>query len=134
MSGRATVMLQKRFPGIKVAYDEGEERVGSDEKKNKQVIAKINEFEPDILFVSYNPIKQEKWMYKHRSQLKAKIGIGVGGTFNEYLGEFKKAPTLMERMGLKWLWRLMVEPRRFGRIMRAVIVFPWLVFKKGEMC
>jgi UDP-N-acetyl-D-mannosaminuronic acid transferase (WecB/TagA/CpsF family) len=35
----------------------------------------------------------------------------------------------MERSGLKWLWRVIVEPRRFGRIIRAVFVFPWLVFK-----
>lgn len=129
VSGRTARMLLKRFPGLKVDYDEGEYRVGTDEKKNKEVIEKINKFAPDILFVAYNPIKQEKWLMKYRDVLKTKVGIGVGGTFNEYLGEFKKAPEWMERMGLKWLWRVVVEPKRIGRIMRAVIVFPWLVFR-----
>lgn len=130
VSGRVARRLLKRFPKIKVAYDPGEERVGTDEKKNREVIEKINRFEPDLLFVAYNPIKQEKWLAKHQRVLKAKVGVGVGGTFNEYVGEFKKAPRWMERMGLKWLWRVLVEPKRFGRIMRAVIVFPWLVFRK----
>lgn len=131
VSGRTARMLLKRFPKIKIAYDEGEERVGADEKKNNEVIAKINKFAPDILFVAYNPIKQEKWLAKHRGALKAKVGIGVGGTFNEFLGEFKKAPVWMEKAGLKWLWRVVQEPRRIGRILKAVIVFPWLVFKNS---
>lgn len=131
VSERVAKRLLKRFPGLKVAYDSGEERVGTDEKKNREVIDKINKFRPDILFVSYNPIKQEKWLAKHRHELKVKIGIGVGGTYNEYMGEFKKAPRWMEKMGLKWLWRVWVEPKRFGRIMKAVFVFPWLVFRNS---
>ena len=129
VSGRTAQRLLKRFPNLKLAYDEGEERVGTDEVINKRVIEKINKFAPDILFVAYNPIKQEKWLAKHRDVLKAKIGIGVGGTFNEYMGEFRKAPQWMEKMGLKWLWRVWIEPKRIGRIMRAVVVFPWLVFR-----
>jgi len=127
--GRTAQILLKRFPKIKVEYDEGETRVGTDEKTNERVIEKINRFAPDILFVSYNPIKQEKWLAKNRNVLKAKVGIGVGGTFDEYTGRVKKSPLWMERMGLKWLWRVLVEPKRIGRIMRAVWVFPCLVFK-----
>lgn len=132
VSGRTARMLLKRFPKLKIEYDAGEERVGTDEKKNLEVIEKINKFAPDILFVSYNPIKQEKWLMKHRQLLKAKVGIGVGGTFNEYLGEFKKAPLWMEKSGLKWFWRLIQEPKRFGRVWTAFPVFPWLVFKKDK--
>ena len=131
VSERATRMLLKRFPNIQVSFDEGEKLAGTDEKKNKEVIEKINKFAPDILFVAYNPVKQEKWLVKHRGGLKVKVGIGVGGTFNEYLGKFKKAPVWMEKMGLKWLFRVIQEPKRIGRIFRAVIVFPWLVFRSG---
>jgi N-acetylglucosaminyldiphosphoundecaprenol N-acetyl-beta-D-mannosaminyltransferase len=131
VSGRAARKLLKRFPKIKVTYDAGEEKVGTDEKKNREVIEKINKFQPDILFVAYNPIKQEKWLAKYRHELKAKVGIGVGGTYNEYVGELKLAPEWMQRMGLKWLWRVVIEPKRIGRILKAVIVFPWLVFKQS---
>ena len=129
VSARTVQMLLKRFPGLRVVYDAGEKLVGTDKETNFRVIKKINAFKPDILFVAYNPVKQEKWIAAHLPQLKVGVAMGVGGTFNEYLGEFKKAPAWMERSGLKWLWRVIVEPRRFGRIIRAVFVFPWLVFK-----
>lgn len=132
VSEKTARMLLKRFSKLKVEYDEGEERVGTDEKTNSRVIEKINRFAPDILFVSYNPIKQEKWLVKHRGVLKAKIGMGIGGTFDEYSGKIKKSPEWMEKTGLKWLWRVLIEPKRFGRIMKAVIVFPWLVFRNSK--
>lgn len=129
VSEKTARMLLKRFPKLKVDYDAGETWVGTDETTNKRVIEKINKFSPDILFVSYNPIKQEKWLAKHQRVLKAKIGIGVGGTFDEFAGKKRLAPSWMGRMGLKWLWRVIIEPKRVGRILRAVIVFPWLVFR-----
>lgn len=129
VSVRTARMLQERFPKIRVAYDSGETRVGTDKAVDDKVVEKINAFKPDLLFVAYNPVKQEKWIASHRSRLKAGVAIGVGGTFNEYLGDFTKAPVWMEKTGLKWLWRLLVEPKRLGRILRAVVVFPWLVFR-----
>ncbi len=131
VSARTAQMLLKRFPGLRVVSDSGEKLVGTDIETNNRVIKKINAFKPDLLFVAYNPVKQEKWIATHLPQLKVGVAMGVGGTFNEYLGEFKKAPVWMERSGLKWLWRVMVEPRRFGRIIRAVFVFPWLIFKES---
>ncbi|KKS91797.1 MAG: Glycosyl transferase, WecB/TagA/CpsF family [Candidatus Collierbacteria bacterium GW2011_GWC2_43_12] len=131
VSARTAEMLLKRFPRLRVEYDSGEARVGTDKATDGRVVKKINAFKPDILFVAYNPVKQEKWIASHLSQLKVGVAVGVGGTFNEYLGEFKKAPEWMERMGLKWLWRVILEPRRIGRILRGVIVFPWLVFRSS---
>lgn len=131
VSERTATMLLERFPGIKVLGDPGEERVGSDELMNAKIVKKINAFKPDLLFVQYNPVKQEKWIASNLKDLKVGVAMGVGGTFNEYLGDFKKAPHVMETIGLKWLWRVIVEPRRFGRIMKAVIVFPWLVFRSS---
>lgn len=126
---RTATMLLKRFPGIIVEYDEGEKLVGTDPVKNSEVIKKINAFKPDLLCVTYRPVIQEKWIYRNRDLLGAKVAIGLGGTFNEFLGDFKKAPKWMEGMGLKWLWRMIQEPKRIMRIIKAVIVFPWLVFQ-----
>lgn len=128
VSGRTAEMLLKRFPDIKVAYDAGEERVGTDKRTDEMVVKKINAFKPDLLFVAYNPIKQEKWIASHLSFLKVGVALGIGGTFNEYLGDLRKAPRWMENVGLKWLWRVIIEPKRMGRILRAVVVFPWMVF------
>lgn len=132
VSSRTAKRLLERFPRLRVAYDQGEDRVGTDRAVDERVVRKINAFKPDLLFVQYNPVKQEKWIASHLSSLQAGVVMGVGGTFNEYLGEFRPAPVWMERMGLKWLWRVMVEPKRGGRIFRAVVVFPWLVFARSS--
>lgn len=125
---RVSEKLKRDYPGMLVEFDEGERVVGSKASENERVIEKINRFKPDILCVAYGPVKQEKWIFEHRGKLKAKLAIGLGGTFNEYLGDVAAAPEWMEKMGLKWLWRVIKEPKRLGRIWRAVVVFPWLVY------
>jgi N-acetylglucosaminyldiphosphoundecaprenol N-acetyl-beta-D-mannosaminyltransferase len=121
--------LRLRYDGLQLEADAGEVNVGSDDRENERVIEKINSFRPDLLFVAYGPVKQEKWIVKNRGRLKAKVAMGVGGTFDEVLGEVARSPLWMERRGLKWLWRLMVQPKRIGRIYKAVVVFPWKVFR-----
>jgi len=66
----------------------------------------------------------------NKGKLKAKVALGVGGTFDEFLGKVREAPEVFSRLGLKWLWRLVVQPKRMGRIWQAVVVFPWLVFRE----
>ena len=95
---------------------------------NERVTEKINKFKPDLLFVAYGPVKQEKWLKANRNDLKARVAVGVGGTFDEALGLVKEAPVAFSKYGLKWLWRLLQQPRRLPRIFKATFVFAWLVF------
>lgn len=97
-------------------------------KANDGVIEKINRFKPDLLFVAYGPGKQEKWLAANQDRIKAKVAIGVGGTFDEYLGRVKEAPEVFSRYGIKWLWRLLQQPQRLPRVFKATFVFAWLVF------
>lgn len=131
VSLRTSKLLLERFPNLRVVCDSGESQVGTDKAVDERVVKKINAFKPDLMFVQYRPVQQEKWIFSHLTGLKAGVIMGVGGTFNEYLGDFRPAPAWMEQMGLKWLWRVMVEPKRLGRILRAVVVFPWLVFRES---
>ncbi|OGD74266.1 hypothetical protein A3A84_01145 [Candidatus Collierbacteria bacterium RIFCSPLOWO2_01_FULL_50_23] len=98
---------------------------------NEKVIEKINRFAPDLLFVAYGPVKQEKWLMASKGRLNARVAMGVGGTFDEALGKIREAPVLFERIGLKWLWRLLQQPQRLPRIFKATVVFAWLVFAKS---
>lgn len=128
---RATRMLLERFPKLKLASDAGESVVGMEVGENEQVLERINKFKPDVLFVQYRPIQQEKWIDKNRKLLKAKVAVGIGGTLDEFVGDLKQAPKWMQSMGLKWLWRLMIQPKRWRRMIDAVIIFPWLVFRES---
>ncbi|MBO9323815.1 MAG: WecB/TagA/CpsF family glycosyltransferase, partial [Roseiflexus sp.] len=64
--------------------------------------------------------------------LRVPVAIGVGGTFDELAGVVPRAPALMQRLGLKWLYRLIVQPWRWRRIMTAAPLFLWTVLREGR--
>jgi N-acetylglucosaminyldiphosphoundecaprenol N-acetyl-beta-D-mannosaminyltransferase len=125
---RLTRELIQDYPNLVVEFDAGDQDA-LNLRENERVIEKINGFKPDLLFVAYGPVKQEKWIVANRDKLEAKVAIGVGGTFDEVLGDVARSPVWMEKRGLKWLWRLLIQPKRIGRIYKAVVVFPWKVFR-----
>lgn len=57
-------------------------------------------------------------MQKYLAQSGAKLMIGLGGTLDVVAGTLKRAPKWMQKLQLEWLYRLICEPRRIGRMMR----------------
>jgi N-acetylglucosaminyldiphosphoundecaprenol N-acetyl-beta-D-mannosaminyltransferase len=55
----------------------------------------------------------------------AGIKMGVGGAIDYLTGKQKRAPQFLRVIGLEWLWRLILQPKRMKRIWNAVVVFPW---------
>lgn len=92
------------------------------------IIQRINDSEADILLVAFGSPKQEKFIFNNKHQLKAKIAIGVGGTFDYIAGIIPYAPVWMRKVGLEWLYRLLTQPKRWHRIFTAVFAFPCAVF------
>jgi len=84
----------------------------------KAVIEKINEADPDVLFVCLGAPKQEKFIKEHFEELNAKLMLGLGGSLDGYAGVAQRAPKWMIDMSLEWLYRLLKEPKRLGRMMR----------------
>jgi len=91
-------------------------------------------FSPDIILVGFGAPWQNFWIAENIQKIPSvKIAAGVGGTFDFISGSIKRAPKLLQSLGLEWLWRLSVQPARLSRIIRAVIVFPYLIYKnKGK--
>lgn len=84
---------------------------------------------PDLVFVGYGSSKQEDWIHQNLRRFPSiKIAMGVGGAFDFIAGRFKRAPLCMQHHALEWLWRLLQNPRRLIRSLRAVIVFPLAIF------
>lgn len=94
---------------------------------DQQIITRINKVEPDILLVAFGAPKQEKWIAQYLSQLKVKVAIGVGGTFDYLIRKPPRAPTFFQKKGIEWLWRLFMQPRRLTRILIAFPKFPLAV-------
>lgn len=89
------------------------------------VVAKIAAASPHILLVGLGMSKQEKWIHRHREELKVPVSIGVGGSLDVFAGRVQRAPACMCRLGLEWLYRLLVQPRRLFRM----LALPKFVFK-----
>ena len=64
------------------------------------------------------PDQQERFMAAHRRELQTGLMIGLGGSLDGFAGVVKRAPQWMIRCNLEWLYRLMKEPSRLGRMMR----------------
>lgn len=63
--------------------------------------------------------KQEIWIWNNREKFK-NIGvcIGVGGTLDIWAGKKKRAPKLVQNLGLEWLYRVIIEPKRIFRVLK----------------
>lgn len=123
----AQARLKRSFPDLKIEGEAGYQDVAvSDEVETERVMRLINKFKPDLLLVAFGQGKQELWLTNNKTKIKAKLAVGVGGTFDYWAGLKSRAPRMVRKAGLEWLWRLAIEPRRIGRIARAVVIFPFV--------
>ncbi len=84
---------------------------------------------PRLLFVAFGSPTQEKWLWKNRALLQGVVCMGVGGAFDFLSGNVARAPILVRRLGLEWLYRLLRQPWRWRRQLR-LLKFVWLVMKQ----
>jgi N-acetylglucosaminyldiphosphoundecaprenol N-acetyl-beta-D-mannosaminyltransferase len=97
--------------------------------ENTEKVAKIKEFQPDILLVAVGHPRAQIWINKNLQNFQSvKLAIGVGGSFDYISGKIKRAPKSWRSHGLEWLYRLIHQPKRLKRIWNAWIVFSWKVF------
>ena len=87
-------------------------------KDEGPVIGKINAAKPDVLFVCVGAPKQEIFMHTHKGELDVRLMAGLGGSLDAFAGTVTRAPKWMIRCNLEWLYRLIKEPKRFGRMLR----------------
>lgn len=82
------------------------------------IIDKINAAAPDLLLVCLGAPKQEFWMAEHAGKLSVGLMAGLGGSLDLFAGNVKRAPEGWRRLGLEWLYRLIKEPKRIGRMLK----------------
>ncbi|MFW5772992.1 MAG: WecB/TagA/CpsF family glycosyltransferase, partial [Phototrophicaceae bacterium] len=82
------------------------------------IVARVNASDADVLFVAYGAPRQDKWIARNLPRLNVAVAMGVGGSFDFIAGVMPRAPLWMQRAGIEWLYRLMLQPSRIGRMMR----------------
>jgi N-acetylglucosaminyldiphosphoundecaprenol N-acetyl-beta-D-mannosaminyltransferase len=105
--------LQEKYPGLKIA--------GTHDgyfKEDGPIVEEIRKSGADVVFVCLGAPKQEFWMEKNGEATGAHLLCGLGGSLDVFAGNVKRAPKAFQKLGLEWLYRLMKEPRRIGRMMK----------------
>lgn len=106
--------LESTYPGIQIACRIAPPFRPLTPEEDKTYTAEINASGARILFVGIGCPKQENWMAGHKSTISA-VMLGVGAAFDFHTGRVKQAPSWMQRVGLEWLFRLMMEPKRLWK-------------------
>lgn len=133
---RVAGSLQRRHVALRIAgAEEGikkdESGIMNHESGDKEICRRIVDAKTDVLFVALGAPKQDLWIARNASRLPGvRIAVGVGGAFDYLADLVPRAPAWMRSTGFEWLYRLFTQPRRFRRIVTAVIRFPLAVLKE----
>lgn len=129
----AKSVLEKKYASAKIVGAEEGIAEWGDETENERLIQNINSKSPDIIFVAFGCPKQEKWIYENLHKLPSvKVAMGVGGSLDFISGKISRAPRFLQNHGLEWMWRLLQEPGRIGRIYNATLKASWLIFRSKK--
>ncbi len=105
---------EELYPGVQIV---GCRNGYFNEMEEEAIIKEINDAAPDMLFVALGAPKQEKWLVKYRNQLKPRVLMGIGGSFDVLAGKMERAPKWMQEASLEWAFRLYKQPSRFMRML-----------------
>ncbi|KRL34672.1 WecB/TagA/CpsF family glycosyltransferase [Liquorilactobacillus uvarum] len=100
-------------------------------KDEASIVQKIKQTSPDFVFVALGFPKQEFFINQYRQSSQA-IWMGVGGSFDVLAGITKRAPLFWQKHHIEWLYRLLQEPSRFGRML-ALPKYLLLIFRAKIM-
>jgi N-acetylglucosaminyldiphosphoundecaprenol N-acetyl-beta-D-mannosaminyltransferase len=111
--------LCKKVEGLKIA---GTRNGYFSPEDTDSIINEINESGADILWVCLGAPKQELWMADNKDKLNVSVMMGLGGSLDVYAGNVKRAPKFMIDLKIEWLYRLIKEPYRLGRMLKIPAV------------
>ena len=85
----------------------------------------------DVLWVGLGAPKQDLWIADHLSFIDVPLMLGVGAAYDYLSGTKKRAPAIMQKMGLEWLHRISTQGRRIiFRSAKILPVFIWEIIKQ----
>ncbi len=94
------------------------------------MLLRVNEVQPDVLWVGISAPKQEKLLHHAIGRLNVRFAAAIGAAFDFYSGRVRRSHPHFQRFGLEWLPRLMREPSRVGhRTFVSAPIFLWHVLR-----
>ena len=83
-----------------------------------EVLPRIRDAGGDILFVCLGSPKQELFIHRYKAKLLPGLAMGLGGSLDVFAGKANRAPKFFLKLNLEWLYRLLKQPSRLGRMMK----------------
>lgn len=108
----AAERLADRYPGLRIA---GVQHGYFAPEDSAQIIEQINAAKPDILLVAMGVPLQEQWLTDHFAELDVPVCLAVGALLDFLSHSVRRAPLIFRKLGIEWLYRLYLEPRRLWR-------------------
>jgi N-acetylglucosaminyldiphosphoundecaprenol N-acetyl-beta-D-mannosaminyltransferase len=81
-------------------------------EEEAEVVEQIINSKADCLFIAMPTPRKERFLAAHRDRLGVPFIMGIGGSLDVIAGHVRRAPPVMQSMGLEWLYRVYQEPRR----------------------
>lgn len=119
--------LQQQFPqakilGYKAPPFVSAAEIGSSEQV-KADIENIRALQPNLVWIGISSPKQDYLMHHFHQHLPQSLMLGVGGVFLYFADESLRSPEWVKKMGLRWAYRLIKEPKRLWPKYYATIKF-----------
>jgi N-acetylglucosaminyldiphosphoundecaprenol N-acetyl-beta-D-mannosaminyltransferase len=119
--------ILKRFPGLELA---GSHHGYFALEHECEVVAAIESSGAHCLFIGMPTPRKERFLASHRYELGVPFIMGVGGGFDVLAGDIRRAPPLVQAIGLEWLFRTVQEPLRLGpRYLTTNTAYAFIVAK-----
>ena len=130
--------MKLNYPNIKIkgCLSPPFKNIYSTAETNK-MINFINKKKPDVLWVGLTQPKQEKWIFENYLKLNVKFIGAIGAVFDFYSGQIKRAPIIIQSLGLEWVYRICQDPRRlwiryfFSNFYYICKVIPYIIYLRA---
>lgn len=107
--------LVRKYPAAAIEVFAPSLAFSPDTAEGREAVARLNSFRPQLTFVCLGMPKQELWSLRYRHELSTRLICCFGAAFEFDLGLVRRAPRLLQKIGLEWLWRLMGNPKKLSR-------------------
>ena len=138
LGGRANVAetagekIKKRYPNITICGTQ-HGYFEKDGEENDSVVKAIAAALPDIIFVCFGFPLQERWIYENCARIPSlKLSAGLGGALDVWSGKVRRSPKILQKLGLEWLWRVTVQPKRI-KVLFHIPIFFLKIFKQKQL-
>jgi N-acetylglucosaminyldiphosphoundecaprenol N-acetyl-beta-D-mannosaminyltransferase len=126
MLRQLTANLTRHFPDLRIAMTYAPPFGDWPAEEDDRILDNIRRSGACFVWIGLGCPKQEFWLTRLKEKLPPSVYFAVGAAFPFHAGWVRQAPLWVQRLGLEWLFRVAVEPRRlFARYAKFNTMFPY---------